>query len=154
MTKADPAVVPDRPGGDDPESRWDLSHRRYWPMCLQLLKLRWPRSRCWSGQAAVKITEFRRRNADLFRGPAPRVARNPGDMATVEALTRSVAEEFERYAKGQEEQSPKRPLAAASEATEPAKLADLGGPGHLGIEVAQKQELLVNLSLSERLEKV
>ncbi|MEL7345638.1 MAG: endopeptidase La, partial [Pseudomonadota bacterium] len=48
---------------------------------------------------------------------------------------------------------PEEALSAVSETREANKLADLVA-GHLGIEVADKQELLETLSVSERLEKV
>merc|ERR1712137_1304833 len=48
---------------------------------------------------------------------------------------------------------PEEALSAVTEASEPARLADLVA-GHLGIEVEQKQDLLETLSVSERLEKV
>ncbi len=68
------------------------------------------------------------------------------------ALVRSVAEEFERYAKIKKN-IPEEALAAVADTREPAKLADLVA-GHLGIEVGQKQELLETLDVAERLEKI
>jgi len=65
---------------------------------------------------------------------------------------RSVAEEFERYAKVKKN-VPEEALTAVSETQEPAKLVDLVA-GHLGIEVADKQELLELLVVAERLERV
>ena len=65
---------------------------------------------------------------------------------------RTVTDEFARYAKVKKN-IPEEALSAVSESDDPAKLADLVS-GHLGIEVAQKQELLETLSVSERLEKV
>jgi ATP-dependent Lon protease len=76
----------------------------------------------------------------------------PGDQATIDALLRTVSDEFERYAKVKKN-IPEEALAAVSDSEEPAKLADLVA-GHLGIEVEQKQDLLETLSVSERLEKV
>ena len=75
-----------------------------------------------------------------------------GDEAIVEAMMRSVAEEFERYAKVKKN-VPEEALTAVSETQEPAKLVDLVA-GHLGIEVADKQELLELLVVAERLERV
>ncbi|MEL6620357.1 MAG: endopeptidase La [Pseudomonadota bacterium] len=103
------------------------------------------------GQARVRITEYLE-NDDFFEARAEYLTEMPGDMATTEALLRSVAEEFERYAKVKKN-IPEEALAAVGETTEPAKLADLVA-GHLGIEVDQKQDLLETLSISERLEKV
>jgi ATP-dependent Lon protease len=103
------------------------------------------------GQARVRITEFLK-NDSFFEARADYLTEMPGDLATTEALLRSVADEFERYAKVKKN-IPEEALAAVAETSEPAKLADLVA-GHLGIEVEQKQDLLETLSISERLEKV
>ncbi len=103
------------------------------------------------GQARVRITEYLDNDA-FFEARAEYLTEMPGDAATTEALVRSVAEEFERYAKVKKN-IPEEALGAVAEADEPAKLADLVA-GHLGIEVDQKQDLLETLSVSERLEKV
>ena len=103
------------------------------------------------GIARVRITEFVE-NPNFFEASAEYLTEMPGDMSTIEALTRSVAAEFERYAKAKKN-IPEEAMSAVSEATESAKLADLVG-GHLGIEVEQRQDLLETLSVSERLEKV
>jgi len=103
------------------------------------------------GKARVRITEFLK-NDRFFEARAEYLTEMPGDAETVEALLRTVAQEFERYSKIKKN-IPEEALAAVIEATEPAKLADLVA-GHLGIEVKQKQDLLETLSVAERLEKV
>ncbi|WP_170412820.1 endopeptidase La [Ruegeria atlantica] len=103
------------------------------------------------GQARVKITEFLE-NEEFFEARAEYLTEIPGDVTTTEALLRTVADEFERYAKVRKN-IPEEALTAVGDTAEPAKLADLVS-GHLGIEVEQKQELLETLSVSERLEKV
>jgi ATP-dependent Lon protease len=103
------------------------------------------------GQSRVRITGFLD-NPAHFEAEAEPLAENIRDEDAAIALTRSVNEEFERYAKIKKN-IPEEALAAVSETTEPAKLADLVA-GHLGVEVAQKQELLETLSIDERLEKV
>ncbi|WP_372893551.1 endopeptidase La [Rhodosalinus sp.] len=103
------------------------------------------------GQARVRITEFVE-NAEYFEAEAEYLEEHEGDAGAIEALVRTVTAEFERYAKVKKN-VPEEALAAVSEATEPAKLADLVA-GHLGIEVAQKQKLLETTSVSERLENV
>ncbi|NOE26088.1 endopeptidase La [Ruegeria sp. HKCCD6157] len=103
------------------------------------------------GQARVQITEFLE-NEEFFEARAEYLTEIPGDVTTTEALLRTVADEFERYAKVRKN-IPEEALTAVGETTEPAKLADLVS-GHLGIEVEQKQDLLETLSVSERLEKV
>jgi ATP-dependent Lon protease len=103
------------------------------------------------GQARVRITEYLD-NDNFFEATAEYLSEMPGDETTTRALIKTVAEEFERYSKVKKN-VPEEALAAVSEATEPARLADLVA-GHLGIEVEQKQDLLETLSVSERLEKV
>ncbi len=103
------------------------------------------------GKARVKITEFLE-NPSFFEANAVRLDEQTGDTASVEALVRAVGEEFERYAKVKKN-IPEEAMSAVSETREPARLADLVA-GHLGIEVAQKQELLETLTVAERLEKV
>jgi ATP-dependent Lon protease len=103
------------------------------------------------GQARVRITEYLE-NDSFFEARAEYLTEMPGDIATTEALLRSVGDEFERYSKVKKN-IPEEALAAVGETTEPAKLADLVA-GHLGIEVDQKQDLLETLAVSERLEKV
>ncbi|MGB3314646.1 MAG: LON peptidase substrate-binding domain-containing protein, partial [Albidovulum sp.] len=103
------------------------------------------------GKARVRITDFIENDA-YFEGSAQLLTELPGDKATVDALLRSVAEEFERYSKIKKN-VPEEALQAVAEAREPARLADLVS-GHLGIEVDQKQELLETLDVAERLEKV
>ncbi|CAD0185771.1 Lon protease [Ruegeria sp. THAF57] len=103
------------------------------------------------GQARVQINEFLT-NDEFFEARAEYLTEIPGDVTTTEALLRTVADEFERYAKVRKN-IPEEALTAVGETAEPAKLADLVS-GHLGIEVEQKQELLETLSVSERLEKV
>jgi ATP-dependent Lon protease len=103
------------------------------------------------GHARVKITNFLE-NEDYFEASAEYLTEIPGDATTIEALVRTVGDEFERYAKVRKN-IPEEALSAVGETAEPAKLADLVA-GHLGIEVDRKQELLETLSVSERLEKV
>ena len=103
------------------------------------------------GKDRVLISEFVD-NPDYFAAHADYLPEIDGDADTIEALTRSVSEEFERYAKIKKN-VPEEALTTIAETTDPAKLADLAS-GHLGIEVNQKQELLETLDVSQRLEKV
>ena len=103
------------------------------------------------GVARVRITEYVE-NAQFFEARAEYLDEMPGDPTTIEALLRTVSEEFTRYAKIKKN-IPDEALAAVTESEEAAKLADLVA-GHLGIDVVRKQELLETLSVSERLEKV
>ncbi|MCV2879293.1 endopeptidase La [Sedimentimonas flavescens] len=103
------------------------------------------------GKTRVMITEFVP-NETFFEAHAEVLEEAEGDRDTIRALLRSVAEEFERYAKIKKN-VPEEALAAVSETQEADKLADLVS-GHLGLDVAQKQELLETLDVSARLEKV
>jgi ATP-dependent Lon protease len=103
------------------------------------------------GKGRVTITEFVE-NPSFFEAFAERLDETPGDKDSVEAMLRAVAEEFERYSKIKKN-IPEEALAAVSEARDPARLADLVA-GHLGVSVAQKQELLETLDVGERLEKI
>ena len=103
------------------------------------------------GQSRVRITEYVE-NDDFFEARIDLLEEADGDEETIEALLRSVGAEFERYAKAKKN-IPEEALTAVAETSDAAKLADLVA-GHLGIEVAQKQELLETLTVSERLEKV
>ncbi len=103
------------------------------------------------GHSRVSIAEYVE-NPDYFEARAEPLEESVGDEATAEALVRSVAEEFERYAKLRKN-IPDEALSAISETRDPGKLVDLVS-GHLGIEVEQKQELLETLVIAERLERV
>ena len=103
------------------------------------------------GRRRVQITEFLK-NDVYFEAAARGLDETTGDADAVEALVRSVSDEFERYAKIKKN-IPEEALAAVSETRAPAKLADLVA-GHLGVDVKQKQQLLETLSVAERLEKV
>ncbi|UWQ16387.1 endopeptidase La [Jannaschia sp. M317] len=103
------------------------------------------------GRKRVQITGFVE-NFEYFEASAEILPEERGDEATIEALMKSVADEFQRYAKVKKN-IPEEAMGTVAEAHDPAKLVDLVS-GHLGIEVAQKQELLEMLTVSDRLEKV
>jgi len=103
------------------------------------------------GKARVRISEYLE-NDSFFEARAEALLESDGDAATVEALTRSVTDEFERYAKVKKN-IPEEALSAIAESRESDRLADLVA-GHLGVEVDQKQALLETLDVAERLEKV
>ena len=139
------------PGEDDP-AQDGIYKAGVLANVLQLLKLPDGTVKVLvEGRDRVRITEFIE-NGSYFEASAEYLTEMPGNADELEALTRSVSDEFERYAKIKKN-IPEEAMAAVGEATEPAKLADLVA-GHLGIEVKQKQELLETLSVSERLEKV
>ncbi|MFU8824482.1 endopeptidase La [Yoonia sp.] len=139
------------PGQDDPDQD-GIYKNGVLANVLQLLKLPDGTVKVLvEGRSRVQITGFVP-NDSFFEATAEYLTEESGDETEVEALVRNVASEFERYAKVKKN-IPEEAMAAVSDTTEPAKLADLVA-GHLGIEVAQKQALLETLSVSERLEKV
>ena len=143
-SQIDPSV--DDPGVDGIYRTGDLAN------VLQLLKLPDGTVKVLvEGQARVSIDDFLRAEP-FFEATASYLEETTGDEAAVEALVRAVGEEFERYAKIKKN-IPEEALVAVSESTDPSKLADLVS-GHLGIDVAQKQELLETFEVAERLEKV
>jgi len=103
------------------------------------------------GKTRVLITRFLE-NGEFFEVEAAPAEESPGEPAAITALTRAVADDFERYAKIKRN-VPDEALTAIGEATEPARLADLAA-GHLGVDVARKQDLLETLDVAQRLEKV
>ncbi|SIQ06321.1 ATP-dependent proteinase. Serine peptidase. MEROPS family S16 [Paracoccus thiocyanatus] len=103
------------------------------------------------GRERVRITDFIPNDA-YFEARSETLAEEAGDEDTVTALTRAVAEEFERYVKVRKN-IPEEVVSAVAEAGDAARLADLVS-GHLGIALDKKQELLETLVTAERLEKV
>ncbi|MBF9036971.1 endopeptidase La [Rhodobacterales bacterium LSUCC0387] len=103
------------------------------------------------GKSRVKIKKFTKTD-EFFEAEATPLEEKFGNEAATTALLRSVANEFERYAKIKKN-IPEDALTSVSEAQAPQKLADLVA-GHLGVDVAQKQDLLETIEVSERLEKV
>ena len=103
------------------------------------------------GTRRVKISNFNE-NEDYFEAVAEILTEEDGDIKTIKALQKSVAVEFEKYAKIKKN-IPEEALAAVTTAEDPRQLVDLIS-GHLGIEVDEKQKLLENLVISERLEQV
>ncbi len=103
------------------------------------------------GKSRVKIKKFTKTD-EFFEAEAVPLEEKLGDGAATTAMLRSVADEFERYAKIKKN-IPEDALTSVSETQAPQKLADLVA-GHLGVDVAQKQDLLETIDVSERLEKV
>ena len=119
---------------------------------LQLLKLPYGTVKVLvEGTRRVKISNFNE-NDDYFEAVAEILTEEDGDIETIKALQKSVGVEFEKYAKIKKN-IPEEALAAVATAEDPRQLVDLIS-GHLGIEVDEKQKLLENLVISERLEQV
>ena len=103
------------------------------------------------GQSRVRITGFAD-NPKYFEASAEPLEETDGDAESAAAMLRAVAEEFEKYVKIRKN-VPEEAVASVAEAADPRRLADLVS-GHLGIDIARKQELLETLDVAQRLEKV
>ena len=103
------------------------------------------------GKERVKITEYLQ-NEDYFEANADILDETVKEPEAIEALSRAVSKEFERYAK-LNKNVPEEALSAVAESDSPAKLVDTVA-GHLNVRVDQKQDLLEELDLSGRMEKV
>jgi len=103
------------------------------------------------GKSRVALERFVE-NDEHFEAVARPLEEELGEPDAVTALVRSVADNFERYAKIRRN-VPEDALAAIADAADPGKLADLAA-GHLGVEVARKQEMLEALRIDTRLEMV
>ena len=139
------------PSEDDP-SREGLYSVGVLGNVLQLLKLPDGTMKVLvEGDVRVRVKEFLD-NEDYHEAKVERVVESMGDEEEIQALMKTVAEEFATYAKVRKN-VPDEALAAVDETQQPSKLADLVA-GHLGVDVEQKQGLLEILTISERLEKV
>ena len=103
------------------------------------------------GRSRVRITEYVE-NDRFFEAHAVALEEIAAEGSEIEALTRSVAREFERYAKIKKS-VPEEALSSVADTRESARLADLVA-GHLGVDVERKQDLLETLAVAERLEKI
>ncbi|WP_424931201.1 endopeptidase La [Amaricoccus macauensis] len=103
------------------------------------------------GKSRVGIEEFLE-NEDYFEANAEVIEETEVDPAAVEALARAVGDEFERYAK-LNRNIPDEAVSAITEDMPPAKLADTVA-GHLGAKLEEKQALLEEFDVGERLETI
>ena len=103
------------------------------------------------GKNRVKIDKFIS-NKDFFEAEATVLDDTINKSEEIEALRRSVIDEFDRYAK-LNKNIPEEALKAISEADNPSKLADTVA-GHLSVSVQKKQELLESIDLHKRLETI
>lgn len=103
------------------------------------------------GRQRVRISEYLD-NDEYFEARVDVLEETFGDPVSVKALSRSVSQEFERYAR-LNKNVPEEALSAVAETEGAAKLADTVA-GHLGIAVEDKQKLLETLDVAVRLEKI
>ena len=91
------------------------------------------------GKGRVRIARFLDNDA-YFEAEAEPIEETEKDEAAIKALSRAVAEEFERYAK-LNRNIPEEAVTAISESMPAAKLADTVA-GHLTSKLEEKQKLL------------
>ncbi|MGG7567287.1 endopeptidase La [Rhodovulum sp. DZ06] len=103
------------------------------------------------GAGRARITEWTRED-EYFEATAELLEEELGDPAAVEALTRSIGDEFERYVNLNKNVSDDA-LSAIADIEDPARLADAIA-GHLGVKLDEKQSLLETLSVETRLERI
>ena len=103
------------------------------------------------GKKRVRIEKFTQ-NKDFFEAEAVVLNDTINKTEGIEALRRSVIDEFDRYAK-LNKNIPEEALKAITEADSPSKLADTVA-GHLSVSVEKKQELLEIIDLRKRLETI
>jgi len=103
------------------------------------------------GGRRAKITGFKE-TADYFEAFAEPLDDREEDAKEVEALGRTVVAQFEQYIKLNKKIAPEV-LVSVNQIESPSKLADTVA-SHLGLKIAEKQELLELESTGERLERV
>ena len=103
------------------------------------------------GASRAKIARFIERE-EFFEAEAEIIPEDEGDPVEIEALARSVVNEFENYVKLNKKVSPEV-LGAVSQIEDYAKLADTVA-SHLAIKISEKQEILEMPSVAARLEQV
>jgi ATP-dependent Lon protease len=91
-------------------------------------------------------------NPNFFQVEAELIEERLGDNQELEALSRSVVNQFEQYIK-LNKKIPPEVLVSINQIENPSKLADTLA-SHLALKISEKQELLEAATVSERLEKV
>jgi ATP-dependent Lon protease len=103
------------------------------------------------GAQRGKVLQYTDRS-DYFEANAVALPDETGERVELEALARSVVTEFENYVKLNKKVSPEV-VGVVQQIEDYAKLADTVA-SHLAVKIPDKQAILENTSVSERLEKV
>jgi len=138
-------------GQDDPGEK-DIFSAGVVANVLQLLKLPDGTVKVLvEGQARARLVEYTASESH-FEAAADVLDDELGDPASVEALTRSITDEFEKYVK-LNKNVPDEALGSIADVEDPSRLADTIA-GHLGVKLSEKQGLLEELNVEKRLEKI
>ncbi len=103
------------------------------------------------GGSRARIIKYAE-NPNFFQAHAEPIAEQTGDQAEVEALTRTVVNQFEQYIK-LNRKIPPEVLVSINQIDDPGKLADTVA-SHLGLKIPEKQELLETETVTQRLERI
>ncbi len=103
------------------------------------------------GGNRARIVKFAQ-NENFFQGFVETIPDRDHEGKDVEALARSVVAQFEQYIK-LNKKIPPEVLVSVNQIEDPSKLADTVA-SHLGLKIAEKQELLETDSVIKRLERV
>lgn len=137
-------------GEDDPEPKgiYDIGTIAN---VLQLLKLPDGTVKVLvEGKSRAEITGYTKTD-DHFEVTADELGEPEDDLVEIEALSRSVVSEFENYVKLNKKISPEV-VSATGQIDDFSKLADTVA-SHLAIKILEKQDMLITISVKERLEK-
>jgi ATP-dependent Lon protease len=138
-------------GKDDPAAA-DIFEVGVVANVLQLLKLPDGTVKVLvEGKTRARLTAYTERT-EFFEARAEPLEEEVSDPAAVEALTRSIAAEFERYVK-LNKNVPQEAVATLGQIEDPSKLADTIS-GHLGVKLPEKQKLLELADVAARLERI
>jgi len=145
-------LVTQKNHGDDEPDPKDIYGVGTLATVLQLLKLPDGTVKVLvEGVARAKVERFTDR-VDYFEASAAPLEEEDLNPVEVEALARSVVNEFEGYVKLNKKVSPEV-LGAVSQIDDYSKLADTVA-SHLAIKISDKQEILETISVAKRLEQV
>ncbi len=103
------------------------------------------------GVRRARIAAFKETEA-FFEAHVSPIEERLGDEKELEALGRTVVSQFEQYIKLNKKIAPEV-LVSLNQVEDPGKLADTVA-SHLGLKIAEKQDLLESEEVSERLERV
>jgi len=141
-----------REASEDNPSREDIYDVGTIANVLQLLKLPDGTVKVLvEGQARARILQYTDRD-EFFEAEASLLPDSKKEVQAIEALSRSIAAEFEKYVK-LNKNVPQEVVASIGQIEDPSRLADTIA-GHLGVKLSQKQELLEVIDVAERLERI
>ena len=145
-------LVAQKNAADDDPGKDDIYQIGTVSTVLQLLKLP-------DGTVKVLVEGIQRARIEdftetdkFFQVDAMRLTEQMGDDRELEAVSRSVVNQFESYIK-LNKKIPPEVLVSLNQIEDPSKLADTVA-SHLAIKISEKQELLEVESVIERLERV